>query len=62
MNVYIHGLPQMWFPGALTVGTQTGICEGEQRDERYPDMEYVERDGREKEKLSRRTSWRTEMI
>lgn len=31
---------QMWLHVALTVGKQTGIWEGEQRDERYPDMEY----------------------
>lgn len=45
---------------ALTVGKQTGIWEGEQRDERYPDMDYGGKDGREKESVSRKTSWRTE--
>lgn len=51
---------QMWLHVALTVGKQTSIWEGEQTDERYPDMEYGGKDGREKERLSRKTSGRTE--
>lgn len=51
---------RVWLHVALTVGKQTGIWEGEQRDERYPDMDYGGKDGREKESVNRKTSWRTE--
>ena len=62
MNVYIHSLPTHVAPCGPDSG-KTKICEGEQRDERYPDRQYGVgggNDGREKEGLSRKTSQRIE--
>lgn len=52
MNVHTHGLPTDEDPHGPGSGKQTMLCEGEQSDERYSDMEYGLKDGREKEGLS----------
>lgn len=60
MNVHTHGLPTDEDPHGPGSGKQTMLCEGEQRDERYSDIEYGLKDGREKEGLSRKTTQITE--